>query len=308
MSAPALRARGVHLRTEERAILEGISLDVTEGEVVLVTGPNGAGKSALLAVLSTAVAPSRGSLDIFGMDTTVDPTGARRRLGYVHPGAACYPALSVLEHLSLFAGLHALEREHAVVEAVLELADLTALGPRPCGHLSDGERVRLTFATALLHDPDLLFLDDPTRGLDPQGAAGVRELLCELASLGKTLVWASHETEEVAAVSTRVLRMDRGRLTDGTQLAAPEAQERTTAAGPSYARTRLRVPEKAEAGARTLGRSRGVVRVDVLDADTLVVEHTGDEREIARYVADLTSAQIAITRVEPLSARPGGAP
>ena len=197
--------------------LRGISLDVKPGEVLALVGANGAGKSTLLRILTTLLLPTRGRAEVCGFDVAREPARVRRRLGY-HTGAdAClYARLSGRENLELFAGLNNMSR----TDTLLRIAELTgllgleALLDRQVRTLSTGNIQRLGLARAMLHQPSVLILDEPTRSLDPLAAAEFRRFLLQriIAELGATVLFASHTLAEVEQLAARIAVLDKGRL------------------------------------------------------------------------------------------------
>jgi ABC-2 type transport system ATP-binding protein len=197
--------------------LGGISLDVKPGEVLALVGANGAGKSTLLRILTTLLLPTRGRAEVCGFDVAREPARVRRQLGY-HTGAdAClYARLSGRENLELFAGLNNMSR----TDTLLRIAELTgllgleALLDRQVRTLSTGNIHRLGLARAMLHQPSVLILDEPTRSLDPLAAAEFRRFLLQrvVAEHGTTVLFASHTLDEVEQLAGRIAVLDQGRM------------------------------------------------------------------------------------------------
>lgn len=199
----------------ERA-LAGVSLEVRRGESLAIVGPNGAGKTTLLRILATLIVPTRGSAAINGHDTEKESALARAQLGY-HTGGdeGFYARLTGWENLAFFAAMNnltgALSRERIALAA-----EWTRVGhglDRQVRTLSTGMTHRLGLARALLHDPAVLLLDEPTRSLDPLAAADFRRLLKEeiVHRRGTSLLFASHSLEEVEWLASRVLVLDEGK-------------------------------------------------------------------------------------------------
>jgi ABC-type multidrug transport system ATPase subunit len=197
--------------------LRGVSLDVRPGEVLALVGANGAGKSTLLRILTTLLLPTRGRAEVCGLDVAREPARVRRQLGY-HTGAdAClYARLSGRENLELFAGLNNMSRSDTLLR-ITELTGLLGLEEildRQVRTLSTGNIHRLGLARAMLHQPSVLILDEPTRSLDPPAAAEFRRFLLQriIAELGATVVFASHTLAEVEQLAGRIAVLDKGRL------------------------------------------------------------------------------------------------
>ncbi|MFC4584765.1 ABC transporter ATP-binding protein [Sphaerisporangium corydalis] len=195
--------------------VRGVDLDVSPGEIVGFLGPNGAGKTTTLRMLTTLLRPSGGTATVAGHDLTTEPTEVRRRIGYVPQGGSVGPAALIGEELELQARLYGLGLP-AARERVTELLDrlgLTALAARPAASLSGGQRRRVDIAMGLVHRPGLLFLDEPTTGLDPRGRADLWDDIRRLrAESGLTVFLSTHYLDEADALCDRVLIIDAGRI------------------------------------------------------------------------------------------------
>ena len=206
----AVQVRGLTKRYRAVTALDEVSLELTAGRVYLLVGPNGAGKTTLLRVLAGLARPTRGSVSIYGR-----PFSSLQRPAHVL--GACLdpirlPALrSGRQHLACLATAAGLPRQR--VDEVLDMAGLPAkVASRRAGTYSLGTRQRLTLAAALLGDPQVIVLDEPTTGLDVHGVAWLRRQLRDWAGAGRTVLVASHSLTELAAMADRVLVLDRGRL------------------------------------------------------------------------------------------------
>ena len=193
--------------------LDGISFSVERGEVVGLLGPNGAGKTTCLRILSCFIPPSSGRVEVDGLDVQRHSVEVRRRVGYLPEGVPLYPELRVHEHLHFRARLRGHNRatRRSEVQRVLETCGLTDVHRRIVGQLSRGYRQRLGIADALLGDPPLLILDEPTVGLDPNQIREVRRLVRRLGR-ERTVLLSSHILSEVEAVCHRVVIIHQGRL------------------------------------------------------------------------------------------------
>jgi ABC-2 type transport system ATP-binding protein len=197
--------------------LRGISFEVKPGTVLALVGANGAGKSTLLRILTTLLLPTRGRAQVGGYDVARDPAKVRLQIGY-HTGAdTCfYTRMSGRQNLDLFAALNNLSSQEAS-RRIAELTDLFGLGAlldQQVRTLSTGSIHRLGLARAMLHRPSILFLDEPTRSLDPLAAAEFRRFLTQriVGEHGTTVVFASHTLAEVEQLANCVAVLDRGRL------------------------------------------------------------------------------------------------
>jgi len=215
---PVLEVRNLVRRFGPVRAVNGLSFTVEPGEVVAFLGPNGAGKTTTLRMICGFLAPTAGSVRICGHDVAREPVAARRCLGYLPEGAPLYPDMTPRALLGFAATMRGLswgERRRAVARAVAR-ARLEEVLDRPVETLSKGYRRRVALAQAILHDPPVLLLDEPTDGLDPNQKEGVRRLIRELAG-DRVVLLSTHILEEVDAVCSRVLVLARGRLLfDGT--------------------------------------------------------------------------------------------
>jgi ABC-type multidrug transport system ATPase subunit len=193
----------------------GISFDVKPGEVLAIVGANGAGKSTLLRILTTLLLPTRGRAEVNGFDVAREPAKVRSQLGY-HTGAdAClYARLSGRENLELFAELNNLSRDDVSrrIAELTEMLGLAGLLDRQVRAFSTGNIHRLGLARAMLHEPSVLLLDEPTRSLDPLAAAEFRRFLLKriVREHGTTVLFASHTLSEVEQLADRILILNRG--------------------------------------------------------------------------------------------------
>lgn len=191
-----------------------LSFGIPQGEVLGFIGPNGAGKTTTIKVLATLLRPAAGTARIKGLDVTARPRQVCRIMGYMPDSFGVYDDLTVKEYLHFFAaayGLHGAARR-SVVRDVLALTDLTEKVESDVIALSRGMRQRLSLARVLLHDPDVLLLDEPASGLDPRARIEIRELLKELKRMGKTILVSSHILHELSQICTRIGIIEAGRL------------------------------------------------------------------------------------------------
>jgi len=194
--------------------VQELSFSIPQGEVFGFIGPNGAGKTSTIKVLATLLKPAKGTARIGGVDVLKHPRQVRRRIGYMPDFFGVYEDLTVQEYLHFFAAAYRLDRatRASVVGDVLTLTDLTDKSSSPVDALSRGMKQRLGLARVLLHDPELLLLDEPASGLDPRARIEIRELLKELKRMGKTVLVSSHILHELAQVCTCIGIIEAGKL------------------------------------------------------------------------------------------------
>jgi ABC-2 type transport system ATP-binding protein len=208
-----IEAQGLSRRYGALLAVDNISFSVTPGEVVAFLGPNGAGKSTTLRMLAGFLAPTAGRARLGGHDVVAAPLAARRVLGYLPEGAPGYGELEVAEFLGFIADVRGLrgDARRARLAYVVDRLQLGGVLRQPLETLSKGFRRRVGLAAAILHDPPVLLLDEPTDGLDPNQKYEVRGLIRELAR-ERTILLSTHILEEVEAVCSRALVIARGRL------------------------------------------------------------------------------------------------
>lgn len=202
------------VRYGQLAAVRGISLQIPRGEVFGFIGPNGAGKSSTIKVLATLLRDFTGRVKINGLDVLWKPQAVREKIGYVPDFFGVYEDLTVEEYLHFFAAAYRIDRARrkAIIGDVLELTDLVHKLHAPVDSLSRGMKQRLSLARVLLHDPDLLLLDEPASGLDPRARIEMRELLKALKEMGKTILISSHILHELAQLCTRIGIIEAGSM------------------------------------------------------------------------------------------------
>jgi ABC-2 type transport system ATP-binding protein len=218
----AVRTVALTKRYGTLTAVRDLDLEVPAGSVFGLIGPNGAGKSTTFAILASILSPTSGAVEVAGVDPSVDPRAVRRHLGYMPDVLGVYDTLRVDEYLEFFAAAHQIPRATwpGLVDGLLELVGLEVKRDAMVESLSRGMKQRLALARALVHDPEVLVLDEPASGLDPRARVELRGLLGELRSMGKTVVISSHILTEMQEMCTHVAIMEAGRL-----LAAGEPNE-----------------------------------------------------------------------------------
>ena len=202
---PALSVNGLSKRFGHRVAFEDVSFEIAYGEVFGFLGPNGAGKTTTVRTLGTLIAPSSGSATVAGIPL-VPENGVeiRQRIAIMPETPGLYQRLSVAENLECFADLYEVSDPTARIERALRAVNLSERAHDPCGTLSKGLRQRVALARALLSDPEVLFLDEPTAGLDPVASRDVHELVAALGRSGVTIFLTTHRLEEAERLCDRV--------------------------------------------------------------------------------------------------------
>jgi ABC-2 type transport system ATP-binding protein len=210
---PFVDVEELWIRYGKTLAVRDLSLTIPKGEVFGFIGPNGAGKTSTIRVLATLLRPWYGMVSIGGVSVVREPRKVRRMIGYMPDFFGVYDDLTVNEYLHFFAAAFRLPRSERkrVVRDVLALTDLVEKIDTPVDALSRGMKQRLGIARVLLHDPELLLLDEPASGLDPRARIEIRELLKELQRMGKTILVSSHILHELGQVCTRIGIIEAGR-------------------------------------------------------------------------------------------------
>jgi ABC-2 type transport system ATP-binding protein len=208
---PVIEVRDVYKAYGAVKAVNGISFDVASGEIFGLLGPNGAGKTTTMEMLEGLQGPDSGSLRVLGLDVSGQRTAIKERIGVQLQTAALFPQLTVEELLTLFGSFY---RRRLSVERLLKDLDLEEKRSARSKDLSGGQRQRLSVALALVNDPELVFLDEPTTGLDPAARRGLWDLILGLKHQGRAVLLTTHYLEEAEAICDRVAIMDHGRVLD----------------------------------------------------------------------------------------------
>lgn len=194
-----------------QAALDNVSFEVQSGNIVGFLGPNGAGKSTMMKIISCYIPQSSGTVKVCGFDVSEQPLEVKRRVGYLPEHNPLYPEMYVREYLEFVAGIHKIKDKSARVDQMINRVGLDLERRKKIGALSKGYRQRVGLAQAMIHDPEVLILDEPTTGLDPNQIVEIRELI---KSIGKerTIMLSTHIMQEVEAICDRVIIVNRGKI------------------------------------------------------------------------------------------------
>jgi ABC-2 type transport system ATP-binding protein len=218
-SAPIIRIRNLRKSFLRKAVLHGIDLDVFPGQVIGYIGPNGAGKSTTVRILAGIDSSFQGEVEIAGIDVKKDPLAVKRLIGFIPEQAELYDVLTPLEFLDLVGKLHDLDEATIRDRAVRMLGFLGLAGQedKQMDTFSKGMKQKVLIISGLLHDPQIIFLDEPLSGLDANSVILVKEIIQRLAATGKTIFYCSHMMDVVEKVSDRIVLINQGRITaDGS--------------------------------------------------------------------------------------------
>jgi ABC-2 type transport system ATP-binding protein len=283
-------------RRDRRLALKELSLSIDEGAVFGFIGPNGAGKTTTMRILTTLLEPTAGEAWVAGCSIARDPRGVRRAVGYMPDFFGVYDDMKVWEYLDFFAATYGVPPagRAAMVDDLLVLVDLAHRRDDFVDSLSRGMKQRLCLARTLVHDPQVLILDEPASGLDPRARIEIRELLRELRAMGKTIFFSSHILSEVADVCTHI-----GVIEDGQLVAAGNIEEmRRRLQAHRTVRVHL-LGDPAAAHERLFGLD-GVTNVrpaaenGQTQPDRLLFDFVGDDAALSAVLAALVASDLGV--------------
>ena len=260
-----------------------VSFRVERGETLGFLGPNGAGKTTTMRILTGYMPPTDGKAVVAGYDILEQPIEAKRRTGYLPETPPLYPELTVLEYLTFCARIKGVPRAEVRkrVDAAMDRTRVSDMAGRHCGKLSKGYRQRVGLAQALLHNPEVLILDEPTAGLDPKQIIETRRLIKELAG-DHTIILSTHILPEVSQTCQRVVIINKGRVV------AVDSVENLTARAGTSAIVHVQVDAGGQDASAALASVAGVARVAVSGTEgpaTALEVHAEDGRDVRREIA-----------------------
>jgi len=283
---PAISVTGLRKSFGDKVVLDGIDLTVAEGTIFSLLGPNGAGKTTMVHILSTLITADAGGISVAGHDLASDPDGVRAAIGVTGQFSAVDNLLTGEENLLLMADLHHLGRgeRRRRTAALLDRFDLVDVARKPASTYSGGMRRRLDLAMTLVGDPRLIFLDEPTTGLDPRGRRTVWEIIRGLAADGVTIFLTTQYLDEADELADRIAVLDHGRIVaEGT---ASELKRRIPG---GHIRLQFAGPRELESAAQVLG---AVSRDD--EALTLQVPGDGGIASLRALLDRLDGARVEV--------------
>jgi ABC-2 type transport system ATP-binding protein len=285
-SRPAIRATGLRKSFGDKLVLDGIDLEVPEGTIFSLLGPNGAGKTTTVHILSTLIGADGGEARVAGHDVARDPDAVRAEIGVTGQLTAVDNLLTGEENLLLMADLRHLDRREGRRRAaeLLERFDLAEVGGKPASTYSGGMRRKLDLAMGLVGNPRIVFLDEPTTGLDPRSRRVMWQLIREQVAGGVTIFLTTQYLEEADELADRIALLDNGRLVaEGT----PDQLKRRIPGG--HIRLQFAYPDGLEAAARVLGEA---ARDD--EALTLQVPSDGSVKSLRALLDRLDSQSVEV--------------
>ena len=280
----------------DRTAVKDLNLTVYEGEIFGFVGPNGAGKTSTIRMIATLLQPTSGEIRVAGHPVHSNPRAVRRAIGYMPDFFGVYHDLKVWEYLDFFAACYGIRESvrKTIIDELLDLVDLSHRRDDWVVDLSRGMKQRLCLARTLVHDPQVLILDEPASGLDPRARIEIRELLIELARLGKTIFFSTHILSDVAEISTRVGIIEAGEIVAVGAL--DELQQQVLA----RRTVQITVLDRLEEAQEILRASTGVVSaVELLAAGsngrkTIEIEFSGDDASLSELLAGLVKQGIPV--------------
>lgn len=280
-----------------RMALDALTFEVYEGDVFGFVGPNGAGKTTTIRILSTLLEPSGGDAWVGGYSVREKPREVRRLLGYMPDFFGVYGELTVGEYLEFFAGCYNVPSHErpALINDLLELVDLGHRREDQVESLSRGMKQRLSLARTLIHDPQVLLLDEPASGLDPRARIEIRELLRELGRMGKTIFFSTHILSDVAEICNRVA------IVEGGKLVALDTMEALGNVMEQSRRLTIEILGPAEEVGRTLEAFPSLSKVEPAPGNNVPPERSrwqaafnGDDQALSTLLSDLIAAGMPV--------------
>lgn len=238
--------------------VDSISFSVGKGEIVGFLGPNGAGKSTTMKIVTGYLLSDAGTVQVCGIDVNTDPLESKKKIGYLPEANPLYFDMYVREYLDFIADLHGIQQKKQAIEDVIVTVGLTPESRKKIGQLSKGYKQRVGLAAALIHNPDVLILDEPTTGLDPNQIIEIREVIKSLGK-NKTILFSSHILQEVEAICDRVIIINKGKLVADDSVTALRNQPQNSQS--------IRVAFKETVAATLLQNLNGVQEVKGLNAN-----------------------------------------
>jgi len=214
----SIEVKGLTKLYGEQKAVNDISFNAASGEIVGFLGPNGAGKSTTMKIITGYLTADAGEVKVCGIDVKAQPLETKKRIGYLPESNPLYYEMYVREYLDFVAGVHGIPNKKQKIEEVISTVGLTPESKKKIGQLSKGYKQRVGLAAALIHNPDVLILDEPTTGLDPNQIIEIREVIKKLGQY-KTILFSSHILQEVEAICDRIVIINKGKLVADNTLA-----------------------------------------------------------------------------------------
>jgi ABC-2 type transport system ATP-binding protein len=271
-----------------------LSLQVPRGAIYGFVGPNGAGKTSTMRILTTLMLPSSGQAYVCGHEVTKDPRAVRRAIGYMPDFFGVYDDMKVWEYLDFFAACYDIPEKDrpGLINDLLELVDLAHRRDDMVDKLSRGMKQRLCLARTLAHDPQVLILDEPASGLDPRARVEIRELLVELAKMGKTIFFSSHILADVAEICTHIGIVEAGQIVAQGRMSDMQRQLMP------HREVVISLLDRVDEAKQALGSVSGIEQIVDLPDDQnrkrIRVDFTGEDNAMTEMLQALASRGIPV--------------
>lgn len=290
-----IEVRNLTKRYGERVAVNDISFSVKKGEILGFLGQNGAGKTTTMKILTGFMAPSAGSASIAGFDVLDNPIEVKKRIGYLPEVPPLYPELLVSEYLGFVADLRGVPRSQkkSKIDRVVERCQLGDVRHRLIANLSKGYRQRVGIAQALIHDPEVVILDEPTIGLDPKQVSEARNLIKSMRT-ERTLVYSTHILSEVAATCDRIIVIDKGKIVAQESINDLEAG--------NFTKLEVVVRELSDSMIQSLKNIRGVRNVQASEngINRLIIESEASDALMAEISKSIVNQNAGLLRMTPM--------
>lgn len=296
---PLIRIQHITKRYHTVNALQDISLDIPRGTIFGLIGPNGAGKTTLLRILSALLTATSGQVWIEQQEVSYAPSIIQRKVGYMPDFFGVYPDLTSTEYLEFYAGIHGVARQKraGIVADLLELVELSSKRDAMVDTLSRGMKQRLCLARALVHDPDILLLDEPASGLDPRARVELRELIRTLQGMGKTVIISSHILLELAEMCTDIAILQNGQLV----IAGDVEKVTHQLGGGRQIEIRLLDKEQTAAAIVQLEQISAIQQITTTEDTVIQAGFTGDDQALHHILATLITHGLPIVSFAPRS-------
>lgn len=280
----------------DHVAVDHLSFDVNRGEILGFLGQNGAGKTTTMKILTCFMPATSGSVKVCGFDVFEEPDQVKRRIGYLPETPPLYLELLVSEYLSFIADLRGIPRSEKKqkIDRVLQALNLGEVRNRLIGNLSKGFRQRVGIAQAIIHEPEVVVMDEPTIGLDPKQVHEVRELIRSMR--GKTtVIYSTHILSEVAATCDRIIIIDRGKIVAQESVGRIGTHEGTTL-------TEITVQKITDKGVAAIGKLKGIksARSESNGRQRILVESDGNDDILAEISKTVISENLGLVRMAPV--------
>ncbi|GCE27804.1 ABC transporter [Dictyobacter alpinus] len=296
---PLIKIQHVSKRYRNTNALRDISLEIPRGTIFGLIGPNGAGKTTLLRILAALLTPSDGQVWFEQQEVTRAPAIIQRKVGYMPDFFGVYPDLTSAEYLEFYAGIHGIPRQKraGIVNDLLELVELSSKRDAMVETLSRGMKQRLCLARALVHDPEILILDEPASGLDPRARVELRELVRTLQGMGKTVLISSHILLELAEMCTDIAILQNGELI----IAGDVEKVIRQLGGGRQIEIRLLDNARVEDAVQHLKNVTDIQNLTTPEDRLIQADFSGDDQALHHILAALINAGLPIVSFAPRS-------